>query len=244
MGIALATVTLDSLTGFTDDSVMNTFVVDLGATAVADSSGAGGIPGFLASFFYNSENGAGDSIAKYIGQSIDRSAGASVIRVYDITTHLDGSPYGSPVYEDAFQLDAAIVGAGPEMPSEIAAVLTLRGVGAATAQVEVPDSGDAGTEVDRPRQRRTGRVYIGPLNTDATDPGDGGRVRLKTAVRTAMLDAAEDFHDRLVTEGWNWAVWSRKDAVVRDIVSAEVDNAFDVQRRRGMNPTVRSSRTF
>jgi hypothetical protein len=35
-------------------------------------------------------------------------------------------------------------------------------------------------------------------------------------------------------------VWSRKDAQVRPVAAVSIDNAFDIQRRRGEEPTLRT----
>ena len=38
-----------------------------------------------------------------------------------------------------------------------------------------------------------------------------------------------------------WSVWSRTDATLHNVVSVECDDAFDTQRRRGVDPLVRNS---
>jgi hypothetical protein len=38
----------------------------------------------------------------------------------------------------------------------------------------------------------------------------------------------------------SWSVWSRKDAVLRQITQGSVDDAWDVQRRRGEDPVART----
>jgi len=117
------------------------------------------------------------------------------------------------------------------------------------------------------RRRQRGRIYFGPLTTGTMDTATGD-VRVASAVRTAIADAA---HDRLInfvgaTSGSTiqWCVFSRSDALglpvgdpgpsseptytnselvagYHPIDVVYVDDAFDTQRRRGLLATARTT---
>ena len=50
-----------------------------------------------------------------------------------------------------------------------------------------------------------------------------------------MATAFKEMADYMTSEGWDAAVWSRSDAVMRIVTSIAVDDAFDIQRRRGVD---------
>lgn len=88
-----------------------------------------------------------------------------------------------------------------------------------------------------PAARRKGRVYIGPLAANQCNP-DGSVITLtlnnwKTyaAALLAASDAAPD---------WSWCVFSPTAGALAPVVRGWVDNAIDIQRRRGRSPTIRT----
>lgn len=118
-------------------------------------------------------------------------------------------------------------GAGAPLPHELAVVLSFH---------------SAFTSGIAPARRR-GRVYLGPLlvadiDTTAADP------RVTSAVRSTITGAASVLMLRTghATEGWFWRTRSSFPASnsVPQVVAGYVDNALDVQRRRG---TVSTGRT-
>jgi hypothetical protein len=88
-----------------------------------------------------------------------------------------------------------------------------------------------------PRQR--GRIYVGPLNGSAMED-TGGDARVTPQCRSDLAAAFKRlgaFEDALA-----WAVFSRKDNEARGPIGGGwVDNAFDTQRRRGRDASVRTS---
>jgi hypothetical protein len=100
----------------------------------------------------------------------------------------------------------------------------------------------------RPRARRRGRIYVGPLNVAATDStngsANGGALpsgffigRLAAAFAEFTAAAIED-------EGGRWVVASRADNAVYPVTAGWVDNEFDTQRRRGLDPSARTPITL
>jgi hypothetical protein len=93
----------------------------------------------------------------------------------------------------------------------------------------------AGRNVPRAR----GRVYLGPLaestrNVDAA----AGDVRVHQTYREAV---ARNAGRLMADETVDWAVISQADGVGKRITGGWVDDAFDVQRKRGVAPSVRTT---
>jgi hypothetical protein len=117
--------------------------------------------------------------------------------------------------------------------------MTLRAISWDTQPVEAPDGGDAGGLPDRPRSRYTGRLYLGPLASNVAFTDANGLARPSVESRTLITDALKATHDEYQATGHlGVCVWSRSDAVAREITAVEVDDAFDTQRRRGAAPSV------
>lgn len=136
------------------------------------------------------------------------------------------------------------------LPSEVACVMSIRDT----------------TLVGTPRARRTGRIYIGPLNQDAADHPSGGISRPTATFRTTINQAAARLKTDAAGHGATWVIYSRpfpgRDAIIRpgrttlpalparpvgSVASVDqvwVDDAFDTQRRRGVRSTGKTSATI
>lgn len=237
MSVALTTVTIAAASGLSEDAVVNQFVFN------CDGSVAGAHPDIDAVLndFYNAVQASGAKIAQYLSNSLGgTSPAACTVRTYDITDHLDGSPHGSPVAETTFGL-AARTASTVSLPDEVALVLTLRGTNWASQPIERADGADPGSAIDRPRQRYSGRIFLGPFNSSANVEVDG-HGRPSATLRTTILDAAEALSNGIQVGGHDWAVWSRVDATYHEMNSVQIDDAWDTQRRRGVAPTARTTR--
>lgn len=222
MPIVLATVTLNMTSGLSADAVNNDFVFQT-ANLTTDIDT---IENALDAFYNDNDAPAIFSIASRLSSRVSRLAGGLVYDFYDITTFLDGSPHGSPFDTRSSQLlDAS--SATLSLPSEAAIVLSFH-----ADLTGVPEEVGA----TRPRARRRGRVFIGPLNANATT--DAGLV--EDQIRISVNAAGNFLKD---SSGVDWRVWSRMDATTRAVVGGSVDNAFDTQRRRGIDATASSSFT-
>ena len=160
------------------------------------------------------------------------------IKLYDVTTELDGGPHGSPVWEDIYTIPT--VGSTAAFPSHMAAVLTLEGIGRAEAQVEI-----AGDPPTRPKQRKTGRVYLGPLNNLAGQlHGASNDAEPHATFRGAVFAALADLRDAAEALTCEVAVWSRANAAMYPLESASMDDAFDVVQSRKRANTARTRVTL
>ena len=129
----------------------------------------------------------------------------------------------------------AIVGTGVTLPTEVAICMTLE------ADITgIPEQGPGGV---RPAARRRNRKYIGPLDeswvsfTGVTEEPVPTQTRLDTllsAYKTHMIDA-------MVTDGWVGVCFSQANWDAHPILRVWVDNAFDSQRRRGNDPTLKTA---
>lgn len=229
----LVNVIFDAANGWNEDSVMNSFAfrsdVPVEPVMLLDIKNA------VASFYNGLATGQGTTIASYISSQIDRSTGGVALKTYDITGHLDGSPVGSPIDVDSFTLGTQST--QTLLPPTTAAVVTLRGRDAVSFPVEGPNN-------TRPRARRTGRLFLGPLSANAGSTANNTAQRPSSTFRGAVLAACEGLQDALVDGDYTWCVWSRATSSMHAIVRAEMDDSFDVLRSRKQRPTTRSVRTF
>lgn len=233
MGSLLVTTSLDVSGGFTDESVQNSFAfttdVAIDDTVLLDIGSA------VISFFNDTAPGATHPVAYYIGQQIDRSAGACRIKKYDIGGHLDGTPHGSPIQDGTWTLGAGA--AASPLPAQVAGVLTLRARNALTFPVEAA----GGT---RPRARHSGRLYLGPLSRQAANDTAGAESFPHSDFIADVLKSAEALQDNLADGDYAWGVWSRSDARIVPITRVEMADSWGTLRSRKSDPTVRTARTF
>jgi hypothetical protein len=100
------------------------------------------------------------------------------------------------------------------LPNEVAAVLSFY------STINLP--------------RRRGRVFLGPLTTNAL-AADG---LIPAEVRTKMLQLATDLGNAGGVDV-DWQTFSRVADLRQRVTNAWVDNAWDTQRRRGLAATTR-----
>lgn len=226
MPTILVTAKLDAVSGLAEDAVQNSWVL----SHAADSPS----PGDTLDWVGPIDDFYGD-ISYYLSDRITRAAAGIKFNLYNITTHLAGGDHGSPIATDTGTVNGA-AGSAVELPSEVAHVLTLRGSGWQGEPVEAVDGADADAAPDRPRSRRTGRLYLGPLNIAAMS--DGRPIgSFLTAVENAYVAAVAQW----AAVGITPRVWSRKASATYAITHIQQDNAFDTQRRRGVAATSRTT---
>lgn len=221
-----ATVTFNHVDGIGADGIVNTFTFNC-----IDDDIAGGLGDELQARledFYNNGHDTSAAIGTRMGSQVSRTV-APVLRLYDITAHVDGSDAGSPVsVRTMANLPAA---ADAEMlPTEIAAVLTFH-----SPYTTDPEFG-AGT---RPRARDRGRLYLGPWGKNNSVTGTAGRPVPSATLRAIVIDAAKALRDDPSLN--RWSVWSRAAARTRSVSDLWIDDAWDVQRRRGEKALTRTT---
>jgi hypothetical protein len=133
---------------------------------------------------------------------------------------LPGVQPNYPFAETTFNLASAP--SGTPLPSEVAVCLSFQG----TRQAGFPQA------------RRRGRIYLGPLGSGIVTAG-----RPSPTLRTNMANAALTFKAAIeaITGGIFWAVWSTADQLAVPVDNGWIDDAFDTQRRRGVEVTSRTT---
>lgn len=139
---------------------------------------------------------------------------------YDITGHLDGSPHGPPV---SLRTPPAVTPSGDGLPGQIALVVEFNADLTGIAEF------GAGT---RPRSRRRGRHYHGPVKQVALEVDSGTKIpQWTTATMTAVKGAYTTLLGAIPT-GVEWCVWSRKDAALHPVIGGWIDTTPHRARRR------------
>lgn len=237
MGV-LAQVVLPFKTNIPKDVAVNTFAIG----GMSESSSTADENTLIAAItgLYNGTTGQVLPVAAYIGNQVSRVANMCQIKLYDISGHLDGSPHGSPFRTATFTLAGAQ--STTTHPDEVALAVTLEAANRADQRIETVDGADPNLLRDRPRQRYTGRYYLGPLeqmSTVAQDANSFARpiAQFTSDVRIATAEFVEAV--KTLIPGAFVGVWSRADEAIREVDAVSTDNAFDTQRRRGVQPTAR-----
>jgi hypothetical protein len=226
MSEVLAVVQFTHNSGLPQDNTVNNLVFRT-ATTPPSSTELDHITTALTTFYNTGAGSPSHAIANAISTAIDRGANRTHIRYYLLDGHLDGSAHGSPVRQDDFTLGSAI-GTGSNFPSEMAVCITYH-----TAYLTDPEFGPGHT---RPRARDRGRIYLGPLRDTIKLLAVDSEPRLDPDWAQAFAAAAA----RLVADAdTQWVQWSRSNTITNTVSSGWVDNAFDVQRRRGPDSTSR-----
>jgi hypothetical protein len=200
--------------------------------AFVDATDAASLHAAVQGFYNNTQTTNSRKVREFLSETISRSALACKTDVYllDSAGKLAGtSPLGSPSDSDTWTLGAGLGTAA--MPSEVALVNSFQADYSGAAE----ESGST-----RPRARRRGRIYLGPLQQGAASTATNTESRPVAAFVTVIKEASEQLLGDADTQ---WGVWSRADAAVRLCIQGYVDNAFDTQRRRGQAPTTRTAWT-
>jgi hypothetical protein len=160
-----------------------------------------------------------DSWSGSMSAGVDKAAFR--MRIYKMT---DPKPR-IPVYDVI--LNVLTLKGSNFAPSELALVMSFQGIRASGAS----------------QARRRNRVYLGPLAVSAIDSSTGRPLTgFLTNVRSggAGLLAAST-----AASGWKWSINSSflplDGSQFVNVANGWVDNAFDIQRRRGIDATSRST---
>lgn len=211
--------------GIPEDAVQNSWVFHYGSGADLTDA-MDNIRDNLLEFWTNIDPGGTAAPESYMSPSLSAAADAVSIDFYDITAHLDGTTHGTPIGRRTLTLTPSIGGIG--LPDEVASVLTFH----RPYSTDVEFAG-----ATRPRARDRGRLYFGPLSSSVLLADDVDEVRINPVMCQDFVIAASNLAAHVDTT--RWAQWSRVTASIGIVSSGWMDNAFDTQRRRGVEPSVR-----
>lgn len=238
-GVLRLVANLPHLSGLPEDNFQNVWHAEV---AGSDPAGADITDACSAvAHFYDTDVGAmADTIGSRMSEVIDRGAGACSVTAYFSNDLTGVTPFGSPIGAVTFTLPAAI--SSNQIPEEVAIVVSMNGdltdVPVTAANPSPPPA------IIRPQQRRRGRIFVGPLGLNAGEetasrfqPAAGFRTDLGLAVKAT-------YNEIVANTPYVLAVWSKADAATYPIVAGYVDNAWDTQRRRGLDASTRTTFTI
>lgn len=213
---------MTATTGLPADSVINDWAFQtVGAATLLDYQNAC----LVVSEFYRAVQANTHEVGEYISDQINRAA-THELQAWTITS----GPLGSPDYTEAW-LGPVTANSNSGLPTEVAAVLSFH----ADLTGVLEESG-----ATRPRARRRGRVFIGPLEVSAV-AATAVPYPLSATFTETLRQAAVKLYDDANGLGLAWCVWSRTDETLRPVVGGWTDNAPDTQRRRGMAASIRTA---
>lgn len=195
-------------TGLPRDTVQNGFAFQ---TAGVDPPAEAAAILIALEDFYNGSPPGLPSISDYIAPTVNRPG--VTVEIFEI----GAGNVLTPIDEFDFTLGAS--SSGEALPLEVAVCCSF---GVVTGVDQLKD----------PTQR--GRVYLGPLGTNALDHSGGLPV-----VRDLFVGAISESGGRLRDAAVGWSVWSRKNAALTVVTGGFVNNEFDTQRRRQVDATAR-----
>jgi hypothetical protein len=161
-------------------------------------------------------DGFGHGTSWYLSALVDRGAGACKMRFYDMAL----PPPRLLIAETEWTLEEEADGFA--LPPEVAVCLSYKAAGPS-----------------QPRLR--GRIFIGPLTDRALANDDSGTPA--GSFRACLAITAATFAAAGPGNGYVWAGYSPTDDEAYVIHDGWVDNAFDTQRRRGVQATSRETWT-
>jgi len=127
----------------------------------------------------------------------------------------------------------------PRVPREHQSLnLDLVGNSSHPREVALVLSFEAARQSGSVQRRRRNRVYLGPLSVIGTV--SGADFRPPTALLDEIASAAGTLKAN-ASLGIQWVIRSQVGNFVAPVANGWLDNAFDTQRRRGADPTSRST---
>lgn len=155
-----------------------------------------------------------EALDTYKGDAM--SWGSSRYRIYDLSE----SEPRQPIEDVAAGITSAP--SGDNLPHELAICLSFRG--------ELV----SGT----PAARRRGRIYFGPLSSGTMTVTGTVNATFRAALATA---GGQLLLTSTLASDWSWGVYSPTAGALYEVEAGWVDDAWDIQRRRGVVATTRST---
>lgn len=205
------------VSGLPEDQYVNTWYFN--SLTAPEGSDLPDLAAAVQGFYADVPSIGGSSVAAYMATTSDSEN--AHIKIYDMADEIPREP----LY-DAFYNPGAHGGVGGNtIPTELAVCLSYSAA---------PASGV-------PMARRRGRLFLGPWQQSAISSSNTTNAVVNPLLQTAILGAASDLAATSSALGWVWCVHSTAGAFAAPIATAWVDDAWDIQRRRGIKPTSRQT---
>lgn len=204
---------LQDMSGLAQDRYINTFHID----AVGHTGEE--LTALVAAFnkFYNETSSLAHSITHYIANHAGNTPGT--VKIYNQSDTSDREPIKVGILSLSSGLTEAVA-----LPAEVACCISYKGH---------PVTG-------QPITTTHGRVYIGPLNTNAVEAVGDFPARPNQDMRTEFISHfARLIVDVAAAGDFELKQYSAKHAALHAITEIWSDDAWDTQRRRGLKPTAR-----
>lgn len=220
-----ASVIIPTKQGISSDTVQMGFHFQ--APAIEGGTEDAAVADSLRNFFVTPGPGQAATVKQFMSASLNFPLAR--LKIVSLDAPLPRYPY----YDEP--LDLGPVSGADNLPAELACVLSF----------------GAPPVTGVPRARLRNRTYIGPLATSSMQQTVQGDTRVSATFRNALLAAAQGLYNAhgptsTPTNGYRWTVHStfrNPQAPPRYVAWAYVDDAFDVQRRRGVKRVARTADT-
>jgi hypothetical protein len=205
-------VTINAYSGLPKDIYQNTFHTNGTAAALAQAIT---FAGRLQTFYNSVPTGGSSRLSSYMSGALNSAT-------VKVATYNMDEPSPRPPVAIA-PLTWTIASGSRNMPTEVALCLSYQGV-------KVPG---------QLQSRRRGRVYIGPF-TEAANSGTATTKAVPSALLISDLAKAGKQLAAASDGACDWVVYSTVSGDKVVVSDGWVDNAWDIQRRRGELPTART----
>lgn len=219
------TCTMHKVSQIPEDAVVTTWYFGSYTLAAADLFTKA--HGLVSAFWNTAVPAVGQNIAHFLSPTISRQPAALTYDGYNAHAW-ESLVLGPPFATVTDALDPISAGTEPGV-DEVACVLSYH-----SSLAGLGEGSEAGP---RPRARHRGRLYIGPL--------DHARCVSSNTTNTVFLPnftqcISEAALRLMQNAGGDWCQFSRTERSARQVTGGFVDNAPDIQRRRGIKATLRN----
>jgi hypothetical protein len=205
-------VTHEMDTGIPADRAVNVFHFGSGSSAPSGTD-LTNLTNALNTFWNGTSTGSSAAVYSFMASVL---AGSGTYSYYDL---FDPEPR-APLRVDPF---TGFTTGSTTFPEEVALVLSY--------QAQKLSGFDQAS--------RRGRLFLGPLSTNAGSTASGRPVTTANGIVDTWCAAASGLLVATSAAGQKWQVYSRKFDTSADVHDGWCDDAFDTQRRRGVAPTAR-----
>ena len=245
MTLTRVAIHLPHVSGEAADEVVNTLTFQFTGSGTPSDDDRLHLEYMLSWFFNRPVVGDSDlagmgQLSNYIGGQISRSDPV-VVKHWDLPS--SRAALGNPIRTSNWMGLGAPASGYVSLPREVACCVSFRGsYGTRLEDLPFAPAGPAGDQ--HPRARVRGRIYVGPLITAVMDrtANTPGTQRIDPDFCSLLANLGAEYLGSTGSDPdgnpvadipWRHVVFSQTEWAATDVNRYDVDDAFDVQRRRG-----------